>query len=84
MSPIDLKTRFGKRYRITHDQAHAAEYGEGSRVHDPWLLTIPCRHGHIYPHGGELLGASTDRRGSIARRLAALPAFAWCRTATTA
>ena len=70
---IDLKARFGARYRITHDQAHAAEYGENSRVYDPWLAMIPCRHGHVYPHGGELLAASTDRRGAISKRLSILP-----------
>jgi hypothetical protein len=72
VTPIDLKARFGKRYRITLDPAHAAEYGEGSRKDDPWLITIHCRYGHIYPYGGELLGASTERRGPVARRLADL------------
>jgi hypothetical protein len=33
---------------------------------------IVCRHGHIFPYGGDLLGASTNKRGAIAKRLAAL------------
>src|SRR4029078_10284998 len=40
------------------------------RHYDPWLLTIPCRLGHIYVHGGGFLGASTNRRGPVANQLA--------------
>jgi hypothetical protein len=40
---------------------------------DPWLTIIPCRAGHIYPHGGDVLAAWTDRRGPVARKLARLP-----------
>jgi hypothetical protein len=65
---IDLKSRFGDRYRIVHEDS-----GIKSRAHDPWLQTIPCQLGHIYVHGQTALGASTDRRGSTATRLAALP-----------
>ena len=70
---IDLKERFGSRYRVTYEPSYAAERGERGRRHDSWLQTIPCQHGHIYPHGGELLGASTNHRGRVANRLAALP-----------
>lgn len=70
---IDLKARFGHRYRVDYEESYRAECGDSARAHDPWLLTIPCRHGHIYPHGGELLAASTNRRGPITNRLAALP-----------
>jgi hypothetical protein len=70
---IDLKALFGSDYRIAYDESYAAERGDDARRHDPWLLTIPCRFGHIYPQGGSLLGASTDRRGPVANRLAALP-----------
>ncbi len=69
---IDLKDRFGRRYRVVCEESYAAERGEHGRAHDPWLLTIPCQHGHVYPHGDGLLGASTDRRGKITNRLAAL------------
>ena len=64
---IDLKEKFGQRYRVVR-----SEPGD-TRGRDPWLLAIPCRHGHIYPQGRELLAASTNNRGPIARRLAALP-----------
>lgn len=70
---IDLKRQFGQRYQITCEESYDAERGERARGHDPWLLTIPCRFGHIYPHGGKLLGASTNCRGPVANRLAALP-----------
>jgi hypothetical protein len=69
---IDLKESYGDRYKIRHEQSYQAERGKGGRRHDPWTLVILCRHGHVYPHGGDYLGASTDRRGPIAKQLAAL------------
>lgn len=65
---IDLKERFGQRCRIRYE-----DNGDRHRGRDPWLAMIDCRHGHIYPQGGDQLAASTDNRGAIARRLAALP-----------
>ena len=32
---------------------------------------IPCQRGHIYPHGQDVLAASTNTRGGIAGKLAA-------------
>jgi hypothetical protein len=37
------------------------------------MYLIPCQYGHIFPHGGDILAASTDKAGRIARRLKALP-----------
>ena len=70
---IDLKEHFGDHYRTFYEDSYAAERGDKGRTHDPWLLTVACRHGHIYPHGGTMLGASTNSRGPIANRLAAPP-----------
>jgi len=70
---IDLDAIFGRRFRVCYEKSYRAERGEDGRRRDPWLLTIPCRHGHIYPHGGQDLAASTTHRGPIAGRLAALP-----------
>lgn len=70
---IDLKALFAHRYHTDYDESHYAERGPAARLHDPWLVTIPCRFGHIYPHGGQLLGAATNGRGPVATRLAALP-----------
>jgi hypothetical protein len=60
MSCIDLRQRFGKRYRITRDPAYFAEYGKGARTPDPWYWIIPCRNGHFYPWGNTRLAASVD------------------------
>lgn len=70
---IDIKKHFGDRYKVGYEESYAAERGNSARTLDPWLLTIPCKFGHIYAYGGALLGASTDRRGPIANQLAALP-----------
>lgn len=63
---IDLRAEFSHQYQVH------TELSDGS-LQDPWQLIIPCRHGHIYPHGGSLLGAATHNRGPVANRLAALP-----------
>lgn len=70
---IDLKALFGRDYQVTYEESYRAERGKCGRGHDPWLLVMPCRHGHIYPHGEDYLAASTNHRGRVARRLAALP-----------
>lgn len=70
---IDLKERFGHKYKIGKDPAYAAEYGPNAWTHDPWLLTLECRNGHIYPHGGDYLAAATRGRGTVATALAKLP-----------
>ncbi|MEX0677110.1 MAG: hypothetical protein WD063_08550 [Pirellulales bacterium] len=44
----------------------------GPREQDPWNWQIPCQFGHVYPHGPDLLGVSTNSRGAIAKRIAAL------------
>ena len=51
MTCVDLRKRFGGRYRITREPAAS------SRNTDPWLWVIPCKYGEIYPHGGEHLAA---------------------------
>ena len=49
----------------------AQEEGQNGR-RDPWLLLLRCANGHVYPHGGELLSAATERRGPVAERFASL------------
>jgi hypothetical protein len=61
---LNLKTHFGKQFRVKRE--------EGSEAGDPYGLLIECRHGHIYLHGLNRLGASTNSRGPIAKQLAAL------------
>jgi len=72
MDCINLKDRFGSRYRVVYEESYFAEHGQTARADDPWLQVLLCQHGHIYPHGGELLAAATDKRGGIAKKLAAL------------
>lgn len=71
---IDLKECFGRRYRVRYEDSYYAEYGQGARTRDPWLMIIPCQLGHISPHGGDELLACTNRQRPItAKRLLALP-----------
>lgn len=63
---ISLLERFGQAYLVEHELG-------GRRIHDPWEARIICRHGHIYPAGGSLLGVSTNYRGPIANRIRKLP-----------
>ncbi len=66
---INLKERYGRRYRVVPEESYQGEYGDGARTPDPWLLTIPCRFGHVFPHGSDLLAASVDGHPKLANRL---------------
>jgi len=63
MTCVNLKERFGKKYRIGHDPAAKHEPGGMS---DPWMFTIRCQFGEIYPYGGEKLAFHCT--GSIVRQ----------------
>lgn len=67
MKPLNLEVEFGRRWRIELDEA------AGGRRKDPWLFTIPCRNGHLYPAGPDLIGAATNRAGAIVRKLRTIP-----------
>jgi hypothetical protein len=67
---VNLKERFGHQYKIGHDPA-ATTWGEKA---DPWMMTIPCRLGTIYLHGGDLLAVEIDGHPKAARQVAAIPA----------
>jgi len=47
---INLRERYGCRYRATCEPSHEAEHRAGARVDEPWVQIIPCRFGHIFPH----------------------------------
>lgn len=70
---INLKRRFGAVFRVQNEEAYKAEHGTAARKHDPWYMIIPCQHGHIYPHGKNLLGVATNKRGGIAQKLRKIP-----------
>jgi len=67
VKPLDLEVEFGRRWRIELDEA------ANGRRRDPWLFTIPCRNGHLYAAGPDLIGAATNRAGAIVRKLRAIP-----------
>jgi hypothetical protein len=70
---MNLHERFGDTYRVRYEESYHAERSEFRSAEEPWLQIIPCKHGHIYPHGGNLLAVSTNNRGSVAKRLRSLP-----------
>ena len=70
---INLKERFGDRYRVKYEDSYYAERPEYRKEEAPWLMIIPCQNGHICPWGGSMVAACTRRRGPVARRLKDLP-----------
>jgi hypothetical protein len=69
MNCINLTERFGQDYRIGHDPAAVTP----AERHDPWMMTLPCQRGTIYPHGGDVLAVEVEGRPMTAARLAAIP-----------
>ena len=69
---IHLRDRFGDRYKVACEASYYAQYGANARGEDPWLQIIPCRYGHIFPHGGATLAVSVDGHPQIASRIALL------------
>lgn len=68
---INLKTTFGTRYQIGFDPAYDPR-GKARKDPDPWMLTIPCRYGTIYPSGGDKLRVDIDGHTKIAKQVARL------------
>jgi hypothetical protein len=68
---VNLGARFGRRYRIGWE-ANGAMKAQWQREEWPWLMELRCHRGKVYPWGGELLQAWTDRRRTGAQ-LRALP-----------
>ena len=69
MNCINLKDHFGDRHPVRYEESYFADRGDGARAEDPWLMIIPCRHGHLYPHGGDLLAVSTNGKGPITTKI---------------
>ena len=66
----DLKALDGDRYLIRTDEGYFAETGSSMNCNtDPWLWQIPCRYGHIYPWGPDLLAAVFEGRRRVSMRL---------------
>ncbi len=73
MDCINLKDRFGDRYKVVYEQGYYAEYGQNAYREDPWYMILLCQHGHVCLWGGERLAACTRRSGQIVKRLMSLP-----------
>ena len=69
---INLKERYGDRYKVVYEESYVAQYGPNGRTEDPWLQIIPCVHGHLCPWSGENLAACTNKAGPVAKALKAL------------
>jgi hypothetical protein len=70
---LNLRSLFGRTYKIRHEESYRAERPEFRKEEEPWLQIIPCVHGHIYPHGGSRLGWSARGKGGIQRQVRQLP-----------
>ncbi len=69
MECINLKQRFGRKYRVRYGESHREDHGNRAARDVPELMILLCRHGHIYPAGGQQLAASVDGRPKVAGRL---------------
>ncbi len=63
---INLKERFGRKFRVEYEESYHAEYGPDARTEAPWLMIVPCRYGHVFSHGGRILAASVDGHPNVA------------------
>jgi hypothetical protein len=70
---VNLKERFGGRFKVRSEESYRADRGDGARAEDPWMMILPCGYGHIFPHSGSLLAASVDGHSNVAGMLRRLP-----------
>ena len=66
---INLKERFGRKFKVIYEESYYAQYGPRARVDDPWLQIIPGRRGHVYPWDLARLAATSKTSGPTAKRL---------------
>lgn len=71
-SCVNLKERFGRRFKVRHEESYLAENLKYRSTEEVWLQIIPCIGGEVYPHGGDKLAAFL-RAGPRAERLKRLP-----------
>jgi hypothetical protein len=69
MTCPDLRALYGDRYKVGHDSVARSR----SEKADPWLLTLPCRFGTVYPYGRDRLAVEIDRHPAKARQVAQIP-----------
>jgi len=63
---MDLRALFGEKYKVVLEFRGADPADLNSYI-------MPAAGGHYYVPGDGMMGAATDRRGPIAKRLLALP-----------
>jgi hypothetical protein len=68
-TPPNLRALFGDRYRIGYDPAAET----AAERNDPWMMTLPCQNGVIYPHGANRL--AVECKTQPAHKLMAIPAI---------
>lgn len=72
MECINLKQRFGDRYKVKYEESYYAVRSKQT-IEDPWQMILLCQHGHISPWDSSKLAACTKHPGRIANRLKGLP-----------
>jgi hypothetical protein len=68
-SPPNLRKLFGDQYQITHDPAAQSR----KEMADPWMMTLKCTRGVIYPFGENTLALELDYHPRVAKRVAQIP-----------
>jgi hypothetical protein len=79
---INLLERFGSEFKVGFDEANDHR-GVPRRCLDPWMMTLVCKRGLIYPQGGSRLAAEVDNHPGAARQLAAIPGVTLTQDGTT-
>jgi hypothetical protein len=73
ITAINLRERFGKRFKVAYAPDYYAEYGPDAITVDPWYMEILCQHGIIGPWDETHLMACTRTAGPVCKALKALP-----------
>jgi len=71
MDCINLRDRFGDRFRIGFDPAYSARNVPRDKL-DPWMMLLEFPGGNIYHQGGDLLAVEVEGRRKLRKRLSQL------------
>ena len=66
---INLRKRFGQRFKVAMEESYYADRGPRAFADDPACRIIPGRRGHVYPWDGTRLAATSKTSGPRAKRL---------------
>jgi len=70
MECINLQNRFGDRYKIKFDPSYSPR-NRPKHILTPWMMTLPCRFGIIYPFDKAQLCVEVVHHPVIAKRIMA-------------